>query len=921
MLLLARFRRVHFVIFCNHLRYFFIKISSFLAARFNRTRGVAASAVVTNAKTLASIALLGVVLQGAQAQAQPVVGRAADGTPLVAVDNQIVPAAAVIGHATHNDFSPLSLFPNARKWPGGLVAYTYDPNMNARKQAIFESACREWEGIANLKFTPRVAETGYMVVTSTVNESNSRIGMTGGAQVLNLADWANKITAMHELAHALGFIHEQSRPDRDTYVKISTENIQDGLEFNFAKIAGALNQTDYDFDSMMHYPAKAFSKNGMDTITVIAPYTSFQGKMGQSNHVSDGDKSGMIAVYGAPGPNGKGILSPAFPKTNDTLTATLPDESPTEEYVYAWSKNGVRIEGETSKTLDLSKPGNGDKGDEISVLIGRKVVTPGGTRLENIDTAAVTIGNSAPSVTPEDPEQPLTAVNSKPLEGQITGTDADNDDLTFIVVTPPENGALDLKADGSFTYTANADFVGTDGFKVAANDGSTSGLPETFSIEVGEANLPPDFASITAYDGWGGEKTAEITIEVKVDNRAPIVRARIAPTSPKTKDTLTVTAEITDQTQTTVTTIYNFKVNGKSVQSGNSNTLDLGVAGNGDKGDVITCEVTATNEGGGKGTATVEATVLNSAPVALSGSGMANADELTAFNIGGLDADGEALTINIVGGPANGAASVGKDKEGNFKLFYRSKPAFGGTDTVHFTVSDSEATSSNTSTFAIGVKYVAPLVNRAPVAGDTTINTYVGASVTKNLLGRDPDGDPITFRIVNNARYGKSEIKRDKDGLWKLCYTSLNRLYGSDRVTYIAIDNKGKQSNIATIAINFINRSPIASANRITVASGEPVSQYLFAKDLDNDPITFRLVNNPRYGKGEIKRDAQGAWRVYYRSLETYVGADRINFIAIDAAGKESAPATIEINVVRPATKPSASGALQSGVAPSAGKS
>ena len=95
-------------------------------------------------------------------------------------------------------------------------------------------------------------------------------------------------TIMHELIHALGFYHEQSRPDRDSYIRVNYSNIQTGsiiifaflnnsihfdfvigMEYNFDKYNNSIvniQNTSYDYGSVMHYGANALSSNGYPTI-------------------------------------------------------------------------------------------------------------------------------------------------------------------------------------------------------------------------------------------------------------------------------------------------------------------------------------------------------------------------------------------------------------------------------------------------------------------------------------------------------------------------------------------------------------------------------------------------------------------------------------------------------------------------------
>jgi len=65
--------------------------------------------------------------------------------------------------------------------------------------------------------------------------------------------------AVHELGHALGMGHEQSRPDRDKYVKIQTQYIKNGMAHNFDVVDNGYVGEPYDLMSIMHYDRFAFS--------------------------------------------------------------------------------------------------------------------------------------------------------------------------------------------------------------------------------------------------------------------------------------------------------------------------------------------------------------------------------------------------------------------------------------------------------------------------------------------------------------------------------------------------------------------------------------------------------------------------------------------------------------------------------------
>jgi Astacin (Peptidase family M12A) len=63
--------------------------------------------------------------------------------------------------------------------------------------------------------------------------------------------------------HALGFEHEQTRYDRDMYMKVLWQNIETANAYNFNKQPRTLSfpKFDLDFRSVMMYRLTAFSLN------------------------------------------------------------------------------------------------------------------------------------------------------------------------------------------------------------------------------------------------------------------------------------------------------------------------------------------------------------------------------------------------------------------------------------------------------------------------------------------------------------------------------------------------------------------------------------------------------------------------------------------------------------------------------------
>jgi hypothetical protein len=202
------------------------------------------------------------------------------------------------------------------RWPKGVVPYQISNQFSATHVRVIEAAFADISAQTCITFVKRTGSAYYIDIVSNTG-CNSQLGRVKGRrfrssqpvslQILasNGGTCVHKGVIEHELMHALGFVHEQSRPDRDQYVTIKWDNINNyprSMTHNFNKYASVTTQgTKYDYGSLMHYKSGAFSKSG--TQTILAKNGA---AIGQRNGLSATDVKEINMLYHCDGKVGKG---------------------------------------------------------------------------------------------------------------------------------------------------------------------------------------------------------------------------------------------------------------------------------------------------------------------------------------------------------------------------------------------------------------------------------------------------------------------------------------------------------------------------------------------------------------------------------------------------------------------------------------
>ncbi len=458
----------------------------------------------------------------------------------------------------------------------------------------------------------------------------------------------------------------------------------------------------------------------------------------------------------------------------------------------------------------------------------------------------------------------------------VLANDTDHNGLTLSAALAanggPSHGSLVLNADGSFTYTPTAGYVGADSFTYIASDLSSSGTPTTVTLTVG-STAPTAVADAYAVKAGAGlsETAAQGVLANDVDNNGMTLTAALAANGGPSHGTLTLNA------------------NGSFTY-----TPVAGFAGT----DSFTYVASDGLSSGAPITVTLN--VGATAPTAAAGAyGVKTNGSITESAAQGVlakDIDHNGLTLTAAlasnGAPAHGSLALNAD--GSFT--YTPNAGYAGTDSFTYIASDGLSSSAPT-TVTLNVS-AAPIVVHS-AAYSLRENAPVSKDATGGVLSFDSDNNGLTLSASLTANGGPSHgtLVFNADG--SFTYTPTTGYYGSDSFTYVASDGATTSAPI-TVGLKVTPLLAVSHTDYFSVQAGNPLSVAaatgVLANDTDPNGLTLSaaLAVNGGPAHGTVSLNADGSFS--YVPTAGYVGADSFKYVASDTSGA-GAVTTVNLTV------------------------
>ena len=474
-------------------------------------------------------------------------------------------------------------------------------------------------------------------------------------------------------------------------------------------------------------------------------------------------------------------------------------------------------------------------------------------------TVTLTVTNAAPLAGPRAYRLLHdTTLEVGAADGLLAGVeDLDGDTLTLSVPAGVSNGTLTWNADGSFTYTPNAGFVGTDTFTYRLADSVSQSGVATVTIQVTNdvpTNNPRLYQTHVSTTLTVGAASGLLAGVANPDGDPLSITVVSGPAS----GTLNVTATTGAFTYTPNagflgTDTFTYRIS-DGVAESELITVTLAIRNN-------TPEVAADTY-----------LVQPGTPLTVS----ATAGVL----VNDRDDAEDTLTATLVSGPSQGTLTLNAD--GSFT--YTPNPDFLGTDSFTYKITDEES-----ATVTIQVVAVVPQ--------DDTFTMKHDRRLTGNVLGNDTGtpGEPLRALLQSGPSHGMLDLIADGSFL----YTPNAGWVGADTFTYKVTNGIETSPTTATVTIHVTNQAPVGTADSYSTPGQTPLVIRMDGvlgndTDADGDPLKVTVVSHPPESAGTLTLNDDGSF--IFIPTPTFAGTTSFTYKASDGVA-DTGPVTVTIQV------------------------